>query len=891
MATLNGVMRVWDVETDAQLGSLTPFFVLDFSSVVNQTGPVAYTVPFGISEGATYIVQATGNPNTVGAFHAYMLEFSLDGGESWDVRTMVLSPVRADVLSETGLSLFQGYTFQGIDRATFHNVTLADALYGAQGTIVPQVISPFPGEFGAGIPLQYVQGILRGIPGLDSWAGRSKLAYIPVIDPAIADILLDGDVNADLEDTALSAFLNQIAGVALPDDTAPYGTRGTWVEDSSDAALNLTGITQGIAIGHVGMSPVGTFRQTVTGSSDAQIIETPGNYVQLQAHLDEVISVYSPQGGSTNHGLPESAKISDPICIRTNHGRDATGWDNSLCVFCADDGAGSGGVYYWAHDGMAYPVGQPLPGANSLQHLPNAELLYVATLTGVYTHSSDVTDTTSWTRVGGLASTVKRIVVDATQSSSTEPVIIAEVSGSGSGGDGLYIYPGLDDSGTDAGYYGWSSMMVGSVSTWSYHWLADELDIVDPNDPAVVLCIFGASGGLSVPVTSRFVTPSGSSITGLYPLSRAGEGWLDTAHTVEAGTVVLSASGALGLYLMHPNGVFTNLNADFSMVDDTGNPPTVNRVFYFGGTIVLDGVDQFVSLIACTDSGPYLSANPWGGSWKAMGKQSGVANVNFQSIAVGQPQTIVDRVVTRLYGATDQGLYVSHSGSRYWDNETTDALTIGAYLTALAGQIGAGPYLDNSITSIGDIGAGGSTGTTGTNLPGPLPTGYTLSGDLVWVRALSGTNKWVYRLVHTTTASPYNTWQFGEISEITTDAATPAATASGRLAKEMVRFMAVHSVPQITVTLESAFADTGHFLRTLRASHLVNVDYDTSGNWGIQLGGPMWVLSHRIYKDFNDSVCRTETVLGTQYRAQMLTPDQIGAGTAYGLSRLQRFGR
>lgn len=887
MSQIVGALKIHDLRDDSLVDTSQLTIAFSYSSEVSKPGSAMLTLTFG-DGGAAAMLDAVGGMDFSGGPRPYLLEFSLDGGTNVDFRTLVYNPQDNLLMGQSGDSLWTGYMVRGVDRVTFHNVRLADAIYGAPGTIISQSFGTTPTEFGAGIPLQRGKGILYTTPGLDTWAGQSRLKYSPVIDPTISDILINSDNFAVMLPDALQSMLSQIAGVVIPGDPAPFGARGYWVEDSSGPAVNREGINRSIGIGRVGTTSKGHFTMAAdsTDMTQAQIMEKSAQLTR-SAHLDTIVSIYTPDGGQTNHGLPENATISSPVVLNTTRGPDSVDWDVNLCVFCATGADGNGGVYYWANDGIAYPLGQALPGATSLCYFEALHMLYVATQSGVYSRPA-ITDGTQWTRLGGLSAAVKRIVVELRQGGGVNVNVVAEVSGAGSGGDGLYLYPGLDDNGADYGYAGWSVLSQNAVSAWNYTFPGDTLITADPNDPSAVLALFSATDTLlDEAPTSRYLTPNGANVTALFTIPNGSD------PTKEfGGSCVLTALGAAGMYLLDYLGHWTNLNVDLTLLDAAGNAPTVNSIIALNREVILDGVPMWVGLAASTAAGPYFSPYRTGGSWASLGVQSGVADVDFQAMAVGTPQTLINFTVTRMFAATSNGLYVSHSGGRYWDNETADLLSIGGYLTDLGATLGEAPFLANDVTSIGDILDGGSVGTSGRNVPGPVDGPNKLPNDLCWTRPLDERNKWVYKLVHTLTSNPYVSVKFGEVSEINTTAATGAKVACGRLALEMRRGMVAWSTPQLTLQIESSFADTGHFLRKLRALDLVTVSYDSTSFWGIQLSNtPMYVLQHVIAKGQQDTVANTVTMLGTQPRMTEITDAEIATSIQYAVSRQARYGK
>lgn len=874
MTACVATVTVIDVSTGATVATTREVIAFAVEWFVAKIGTLSVSVLFG-NPVATALINAGGGPAGTGSIHPYRVGLSLDGGAAYDAWKMVENPQRDMTVTESGPTLFQGYTVTGVDRVTFHGISLADVLYGAPGTILVDGTATRPKQVMGGLALPQTKGVLRTVPGLASWVAQSLLAYTPVIDPLLVSLLVDGDVWADYLDKALDAFLAQVTGVLIPGDSAPLGSRAQWVEDSSDAALNLTGHDRGLAIGFVGTTPHLTFTRTPSRSdTQAQILEGNGP-LAVQAQLGQLLAKLSYEGGASNHNLPSGTTVLRPVIVGGDHAATSTAWYASLCVFCAVDSAGNGGVYYWAHDGSAYRIGQAL-AARDLVYFAPAHTLYVATDNGVYSHSADVQDHGDWQRVGGLAAKCTRLVVDA--QAGANPVIVTQVSGN-SVGDGLYITPATsgDTSGAENGYGGWTKILSGSVQAWTYHAAGDELFVADQNDADTVAITFYASDP-ALTTTKHYPTPDSAHVTALVNLP--------------GGAGVLTAAGALGMYALTQAGVYVDMNADLTLVDAQGDAVLVNSLVAYDGDLVLGTTTIRPKVFALTDAGIYLSLNPQGGNWQASDSQSGIADQNMTALAVGSPQTLVTRITNRLYTVTSNSFYISHSSGIWWDDELQDKVSVGATLSAIATAMGRGPFLDNSVTSLGTIAPGGSTGTSGVNIPGPLPAPFTLGGDLVWVRALDERNKWTYRLVHTNSTSPYNAIEFGEVSEVTADAATSGPEASGKLAQAEVRLLGDRSRLQSTITVSSAFFTTTHALRTLRPTHLVHVTYDTTPIYGIKfVNAPFYVLSHKIFKNEGDTTIATSTSLGTVLRVQPLTMAQVVAGLQHGLSRTQRYTR
>jgi hypothetical protein len=185
---------------------------------------------------------------------------------------------------------------------------------------------------------------------------------------------------------------------------------------------------------------------------------------------------------------------------------------------------------------------------------------------------------------------------------------------------------------------------------------------------------------------------------------------------------------------------------------------------------------------------------------------------------------------------------------------------------------------------------GGSSGTSGRNIGVSAPAPYTLSGDLLWVRALDQRCAWTYRLRHTTTVSPYNATTFGSVSEIGTDSDIGAATASGALATLHVRWGADRARLQRTTTLRARLVSPQQRLRALRATHKIALELDTTPVYSI-LANPMlfYVLKVQVNKGASDVYPLVTVTCGTVLRSsQPVTLQEYADGIGFTINRLQR---
>ncbi|MDE3106508.1 MAG: hypothetical protein KGK08_15155, partial [Acidobacteriota bacterium] len=253
MSDVSPYARVVDVRTGTLLASTTDILDYEITWKLSAFGKLKVSVPLGDPvAGALLAVANTPRPA--------LLEFSLDGGTSFDSRKLVEAP--QTVVSSTGAVTEDGddlgsiYAHVGVDRVTFSNVLLYQVLNGQPG----QIPVDGTGVILLGDSLPWVKGLFQTKPGRSDWADQNNLVFVPVVSTWLAGLLVSVDVNADNVANALDSTLRTVAGAYLPRDLAPVGTRQFYVMDPSDATLNLTGVTRGIAVGYLGTGAHLTFQ-------------------------------------------------------------------------------------------------------------------------------------------------------------------------------------------------------------------------------------------------------------------------------------------------------------------------------------------------------------------------------------------------------------------------------------------------------------------------------------------------------------------------------------------------------------------------------------------------------------------------------------------------------
>lgn len=858
----------------------------------------AYNDPVGAAA-----VAASGGANLAGPTLPRVLEISLDGALypaskgaiQIDYRMLVDNVVRGLYVEVRGRPLYGAYGDAAVDRLTLNSTLLVDALGAAVGTITPlSTGNATPGYLFAGNPLPQQKGVFQTVPG--AAAAASLFQMYPVLSAMLnaARVRVDADSDTNFLDKTAAEFLAVTEGVPL--GPAPLGSYSHLVADSSDAGLNLTGQKQGVAVGYLGISPHLTFARTVSASSMSTALIDEGADIAapltLTSDMTRQVKKIAAIGGYSNHGLPDGATIYQGICILSPTSGTSTNWSDNLFVFVACTSAGLGGAYFWAHDGLAYRIGQEIDGAKSI--CSDGTSLYAGGLYGVFSKPI-AADQGAWTRVGGLDAEVKEVRFCGLG-------VVAWVKDS-TGQEGLYLWSGSAKGGTQgSGYDGWTALSTnGAIQAWGAinaggaPWLL----VVPTSNPSTITCIPNptkpAAGQTSQVLTlSAHVSGIDSEASGTVAIVRTDAG--------AAGLYEVSADPTSGAPAIAP------LGGD-SLRDSDDNLVQVNRVIIvpLGATLAIDVGDTRSTrlratyyLVACTDNGLYFCPNKQGNGWVATPPQSGLANQSIVDVAIGTPQTLINRVTTRIYAMATNGLYVSHSAGFWFDVESEDKVSIGGYLTALA-RLGGSSFLDNTNTAVGVVAGGGGSSLTpnspgletsgntlliGTNQASPLPAGY------YWTRPLNERNKWTYRLVNANSKSLTGKIVPAEFIAIQADSTTPAAVASGKLAQAMLRKALDSAVREDSVVVRSRIAFAAHALRTLRPGHLVSVAYDRSAHLGLNLSGVSWyVVRHRFTKQLTDPVLATETTLSTVFRTTDPSDSAIGDALAESLGKVQRQGK
>ena len=642
-------MAVTPISLYARLLDLTGVGTTVYSSVVvdyqyqmvlDGPGTVQTMHVFSDTAFSNALDTAIGGNSGTGMPGAWLLSYSEDGGVSYDTHLVLEDAQR--ILTATGpgwlinqADAFQGYSLIGADRVTFVNQTVNTILNAPAGSL--------PAPF-----LAKTKGLFLTVPGPDRvpWPNGSKLAFTAVVDAALlpSSIVISVDVNADYLNNALTTILQQTGGIFIPGDTAPFGSRSHYIADPSDAALNVTGVDRGVAIGRVSNTPRLTFKvlqdtDVYDETTMARIIAEP----QIEHKLTGMYAQVEAIGGSSNHGIASNASFTGIVVINPSSSTGSINWYDNLPIIGIKWGDYSGGVYYYPQHGylVCMSPGQPM-AVTSLCLNAAGTVIYAGTTLGVMTHSSTATDTSAWTQLGSLVAKVAQVWNDGTY-------VLAWVDGNSTDVDGVYCYPALSGEPSTTGYGGWSKIYSGSLAAAGGS--VGQLFVADKNNPTVMTTI--ASGS-----QSTVNVPNGQQITRM---------------TTYPGGVcfVFTAGGSVnGLYVVGAGPSLTNLNGDNSLVDAAGNPVQANNLSPYTN---VNGVNRLtIGLLCATSAGPYFSPNgigagTLGGNWQPLGgSQNGLGNISLDYLVGGQTQTVLGTQLVRMFALNKSSLLYSNSGGDYW---------------------------------------------------------------------------------------------------------------------------------------------------------------------------------------------------------------------------------
>lgn len=885
MAVLNPVLVVKDYTAgvDAPVGHLVPLSSVgsilqaqlaappDPATPAPQT-PTTTTVPgvvslsihrrLGVPEDLAFVA----NGGTVSALTpglqpggTRIIGMSLDNAAKMDARmlsggTQVTYDFPVSV-TESGKGIGSVLATTVIPRMTAQQITLGALFNGAPNTIesaAGQIIAP-------NNILPDLAGIAFVPVGLPRTKQAAALAHTFPVDAAIADILLDVDINEDTVLRAIQTIVERIGAYADPQ-------QAQFVVDSSD--FGVYGGSQSVAIGHKGAAPVLTFKQ---GAGVTQPI-LRGTLAQAQT-IDMSASC-AFKGGDTHHGVPDGGKFT---AIRTINQEllDATGnYRSGLPVIAHYINRYQGGVYFWPGDGTLHPMSQAM-GVTDLWYDENGPVLEAATEAGVYEGPADpdAAAKAPWKRLGSMALKVLRVQRE-------QGVVYALVEAQATSTRSVIQYP-ASSPGADlakSGMAGWSLVCAQAgisdfvvMGGYCYY-------VAQGTEDRVWQHHIGTSDN-DLPMKISVDQNSGSSptVTGMDVMTAGNQGTLAT------GMFVRTTSGAGALYYVAA-GTTALLTAGMGLVDDSRLPLMVNSISQHGAGVVQWSTGaRSVTLWAATNQGCFMTASPTGNNWTPTIGQSNLGDLNLLHIVSAPPRTWLGRILTRVYALTDNALYVSHNGTVNWVDVFSNALDTGAAFYALwKKQYGVWP--DNL-----------ATGTYWSGKPLYYPV---TSKAYNLVRSLDGLGEYRYTLYNWQSQAPAGAHRSALLSYISTPALVPEVNASQLLLDAMVRFLAYTARPQTILTIDSYFEDTADPLRALQPTQMVLV----SGTFEQCVDGgdivyvtytdqPFYVLEHTITFDAatDPTGCTTTTRVGAILLDDRSDPNKIAADALYELNRQQKY--
>lgn len=861
-----------------------------------------FAFPYSDLVGAQALAAGRG-VNLTGSGAQYILEFSFDGAE-WDGSgypdlavdgAMLVEKLdRGLYLQLRGRPVFGGYADNAVDRLTLNSTALNDALSADVGTITPvDTGSTTPTYLYDGEPLPQQKGVFKTGPGPDGALGSELFFLYVSMNPVLFNARVKVDLDSNTNFLAKTAQDAIDVTTGMPIDGTPLGSYSHFVADTSSSELNLTGWNRGLAVGYLSTTPHITFSRTASPTDLAQALILEPDQTQplmLSQDLTRAVRKVAGIGGYSNHGLPDGATIRQGTLINPpSSGTDVT-WDANLYIFVASTSDGLGGFYYWPHDGLAYRIGQEIDGACSLCSSSDG-YVYIAGLNGVFRWKIDTSAAglaASLEQVGGLRASVKEVRF-------TTLGVVAWLAMTPTGTDGLFLWNGPTPD-TGHGYDGWQ-ILAGNGQLIGWAVAGGSLMLATTDNPATIQVIANPlTGGSSTTlVTASHISGIDGEPSGQY-------------------AVVRTDAGAAEMHLL--TGTAISVLDGTSMVDGAGNLVQVNKVhiFPFSQTMEIDvgsaanptqKLAVTFNLLADTDSGIYACDNFSGASWKTTPPQSGLSNQAIVDCQIALPQTLINRTTTRIFAVATKGLYISHSAGFWFDCETEEKVTIGAFLTALFRLSGEGLFPDNTITAIQvrQIAAGATSsvsiidtppglGTSGkclvlnTNEDVQMPDGY------YWTMPLNERNKRTQRIVNVHSPSVTGRFLPVEYIDIQADSTTPAAVASGKLAQAIMRQAQDACLQEDSVVIPStlAFARDASGnparLRTLRPSHQAATDY---ARIGLDLTAVTWyVTRQRFYQALGTNFLSTETTLSTVFRTSDPTEADIGQALADTMGKVQR---
>jgi hypothetical protein len=829
---------------------------------------------------------------------------SLDGGLNADTRllstgTMVDNSLSPAMASEQGSGLALVLTKKVIERLSAQQVTIADVFNGKRGYVKPT--SGGVVTFGGVLPT--FQGIAPTTAALWSATLAPFVTFSWILPhfriPSGIDfwgIALDIDVNRDTPLRATQAVAERLGSYVDPQ-------RAQYVCDSGDYGVlyaeTAAKVARTVTLGHLGTSPVCTFQNMADDTTPQPILEGS----QFQPQTMQMLRSVRCKGGSTQHGVPFSGKLTDIVCIN-NLLTDATGdVQSGLPIISVYGDRNHGGVLYAPGDGSLHQWSQAM-GVTSLCYSESLGMLYAATEAGVYQHASNIIDVTQWARLGAMALSCSKVIVV-----NQRQYTLATVPGSSIKHVLHYVGDGTNDPAGQTGYGfdGWESVYaldglfdfsVASLTSGGQTTIV--LYALSTTAPGFVIrhnienpANYSPSDDFRMPIPgpggSTTITPVG---TGLDCMPTPGDPSVAT-DDVQLGTFLRTDSGSDGLYWIRSiansmANVSPGHQHDINLVDTLNTPVQVNHVARHLAGILQWGfpgkiTQRAINLMAGTSRGAYLSPQlsdgPW--TWMRTDGQSNLGDINIKRIASGTPRMwLSDQIRCPIYGIDDSHLYVSYNGGINWIDVFANTLDAGPAFFHLHRKWA----LDNRYPN---------NDTTTINYPDKD------NGPYKVVRSLDGLGQPAYAMVNLASQAPAEGDEAQEISQLATASMVPEIQGSILVLDAMARVLAYNAAPQTILQVRSKFSDTADALRFLRPTHQASVNgtvtqYISGVNGNVPLTLVThdhlicYVLEHSIdYSSEEDPfTVYTTTKLGTLCLDDRSDPSKVDADLWNMVSRL-----
>lgn len=924
------IVRVVDLrQTETSGTGITSFVLATSTNVLKSTvknvldacGTLEISLPFG-DPVAPFLIAASGGSGFNGPILPYGLEFSYDGGATWD-SAMWVENHTLDFSSSnfgidmTGNDISDGFNRIYIDRVTFVDVACEDILYGDFGTIGIGDNSLIK----SGPPwLPWQRGLLRSVPGRSSLkGGNTWLAFKGVMDSHLAGQRVTFDANQDSIMRCIQTLMKAIGGIYKPNnDSAPFGSRQHYTVDVKNRQ---------VLAGYVGQTPKMTFvAHPGSGVDSYDLDETQFAYIDgesltIEPTLQDMRAQVDFIGGQSNHGLPDGGKITCAVTINNQtpgtqiNGNEVgpSAWDCSLLVVGVSTGDEGGGLFYLV-DKDFYPISQQCDINALIVSANGGNELWAATNNGVIFGTFNYRQS-RFATLGGLTASIAAL-----HSQGDTITAIANSGDNGTGVNGVYIYPALSGD-ADNSTVGWAG--------WSRITLFDVVDGIFFHQPDF---IYGGDGVFyyvdsSAPSTLiKHVINGTQKSVDTTNLTYQFEGF-DEFNFEYIGTtplcVIRTSGGALGTSCIYeeagPSLQILPFNA-FGLSDQFG-ALAVNKVIAYPPLWSINGVN--VTFLAATDRGLYYCIDLNGSQWYPASGQNGVTDVTGTWVAAGTIQSVMGRPVIRLFVGSDTTVFVSNTGGIYFQDILSLPLDLGPAFYALAQDAGQIPFPDNNVGGLAvDATTVGNGGSTIGSIP-PLTGGFVLTNQdlednggsgtvvfvpagnvlapaagLVFCRRLTERNEFTYRVIDVTCEAPYNAIEPSQLSEMAANDATDALTGSVELLVEHYRYLLICRQPKITVNMTASFTTQEAALRTLLAGDMVAINYaitagDTNGDHSytiIDLSQQNWYVWDKTMSTGTvDGIVEVQLTLVSVAGFSAIDLQEIVSAVANGFSRDRRF--